>query len=55
MIVFKGIEIKNPVEYLPDFCKEIQYEEICDGDLYVLTFQKPQNKKWPSPKDWVCG
>jgi ubiquinone/menaquinone biosynthesis C-methylase UbiE len=38
---YKGIEIKNPVEYLPDFCKEIHYEEICDADLYVLTFQKP--------------
>jgi len=38
---YKGIEIKNPAEYLPDFCREIQYKEICDGDLYVLTFQKP--------------
>ena len=38
---YKGIDIKNPVEYLPDFCREIQYKEICDGDLYVLTFQKP--------------
>jgi ubiquinone/menaquinone biosynthesis C-methylase UbiE len=38
---YKGNEIKNPVNYLPDFCKDIEYKEICDGDLYVLTFQKP--------------
>jgi ubiquinone/menaquinone biosynthesis C-methylase UbiE len=38
---YKGNEIKNPVYYLPDFCKDIEYKEICDGDLYVLTFQKP--------------
>lgn len=38
---YKGIEIKKPNEYLPDFCRDIQYKEICDGDLYVLTFQKP--------------
>jgi ubiquinone/menaquinone biosynthesis C-methylase UbiE len=38
---YKGIEIKNPIEYLPDSCRDIQYKEICDGDLYVLTFQKP--------------
>jgi len=38
---YKGIEIKNPVNYLPDFCRAIEYKEICDGDLYVLTFQKP--------------
>jgi ubiquinone/menaquinone biosynthesis C-methylase UbiE len=38
---YKGIEIKNPVEYLPDSCRDIEYKEICDGDLYVLTFQKP--------------
>jgi ubiquinone/menaquinone biosynthesis C-methylase UbiE len=38
---YKGNEIKNPVEYLPDSCRDIKYKEICDGDLYVLTFQKP--------------
>jgi ubiquinone/menaquinone biosynthesis C-methylase UbiE len=37
---YKGIEIKNPVEYLPGFCRDIEYKEICDGDLYVLKFQK---------------
>lgn len=38
---YKGIEIKNPVEYLPDYCSAIEYKEICNDDLYVLTFQKP--------------
>jgi ubiquinone/menaquinone biosynthesis C-methylase UbiE len=38
---YKGNEIKNPAEYLPDFCRDIGYKEICSGDLYVLTFQKP--------------
>ncbi len=38
---YKGIEIKKPVEYLPGYCKDMEYKEICGGDLYVLTFQKP--------------
>ena len=38
---YKGNEIKNPVSYLPDYCKDIKYQEICNGDLYVLTFHKP--------------
>jgi ubiquinone/menaquinone biosynthesis C-methylase UbiE len=38
---YKNIGIKNPVEYLPDFCKDVQYNEICNGDLYVLSFRKP--------------
>jgi ubiquinone/menaquinone biosynthesis C-methylase UbiE len=33
--------VKNPTDYLPDYCKNIEYKEICDGDLYVLTFVKP--------------
>ena len=37
---YKGSKIKNPVGYLPGICKDIEYKEICDGDLYVLTFQK---------------
>lgn len=37
---YKGNKIKNPAEYLPDFCSDIEYKEICSGDLYVLTFQK---------------
>lgn len=38
---YKADPIKNPVEYLPDSCINIEYKEICDGDLYVLTFYKP--------------
>jgi ubiquinone/menaquinone biosynthesis C-methylase UbiE len=38
---YKANPVKNPAEYLPDFCKEVEYKEICDGDLYVLTFFKP--------------
>jgi ubiquinone/menaquinone biosynthesis C-methylase UbiE len=38
---YKASEIKNPVTYLPDSCRNIEYKEICDGDLYVLTFNKP--------------
>jgi ubiquinone/menaquinone biosynthesis C-methylase UbiE len=38
---YKNNKILNPVEYLPDFCRNIEYKEICDGELYVLTFQKP--------------
>ncbi|MGD0757043.1 MAG: methyltransferase domain-containing protein [Bacteroidales bacterium] len=38
---YKNNEIKNPVHYLPDYCKDIEYKEICKGDLYVLTFRKP--------------
>jgi ubiquinone/menaquinone biosynthesis C-methylase UbiE len=33
--------VRKPTEYLPDYCKNIEYKEICDGDLYVLTFSKP--------------
>lgn len=38
---YKAGLIKNPANYLPDYCKNIEYNEICNGDLYVLTFQKP--------------
>jgi len=38
---YKANEIKNPAAYLPDSCTNIEYKEICDGDLYVLTFNKP--------------
>jgi ubiquinone/menaquinone biosynthesis C-methylase UbiE len=34
-------EIKNPQFYLPDYCKEVDYKEISNGDLYALTFRKP--------------
>jgi ubiquinone/menaquinone biosynthesis C-methylase UbiE len=38
---YKGNKIKNPAEYLPDYCRDVEYKEICAGDLYVLTFKKP--------------
>lgn len=37
---YKANEIKNPIDYLPDYCKDIEYKEICHRDLYVLTFRK---------------
>jgi hypothetical protein len=37
---YKANPVKNPAGYLPDSCKEVEYKEICDGDLYVLTFYK---------------
>jgi ubiquinone/menaquinone biosynthesis C-methylase UbiE len=38
---YKANPVRKPAEYLPDSCKNIEYKEICDGDLYVLTFDKP--------------
>ncbi len=38
---YKADKIKSPVEYLPEYCKSIEYKEICNGDLYVLIFAKP--------------
>jgi len=38
---YKANPVRKPSEYLPDLCKNIEYKEICDGDLYVLTFDKP--------------
>ena len=38
---YKDTPVKNPAEYLPSFCKEVEYREICGGDLYVLSFRKP--------------
>jgi len=38
---YKTNKIKKPTDYLPEYCKNIEYKEICDGDLYVLTFTKP--------------
>jgi len=38
---YKANPIKPPAFYLPDYCRNIEYKEICDGDLYVLTFHKP--------------
>lgn len=38
---YKQDYIKNPTEFVPKYCNEIQYKEICNGELYVLTFYKP--------------
>jgi len=38
---YKANHIKTPTSYLPDYCKNVEYREICNGDLYVLTFSKP--------------
>ena len=38
--LYDSNEIKDPVSYLPDNCRKIEYKEICNGELYVLTFYK---------------
>lgn len=38
---YKQEHIKNPVEFVPEYCRKINYKEICNGELYVLTFYKP--------------
>jgi ubiquinone/menaquinone biosynthesis C-methylase UbiE len=38
---YKANPVKAPTYYLPQNCRNVEYKEICDGDLYVLTFQKP--------------
>jgi ubiquinone/menaquinone biosynthesis C-methylase UbiE len=38
---YKANPVKPPTYYLPQNCRNVEYKEICDGDLYVLTFQKP--------------
>jgi ubiquinone/menaquinone biosynthesis C-methylase UbiE len=40
---YKHSNVNDPVKYLPESCKVIEYKEICDGDLYVLIFQKTLN------------
>jgi len=37
---YNKIAIKDPRSFLNDSCINIEYKEICDGDLYVLTFFK---------------
>lgn len=34
-------KITNPLAFVPKSCKDIHYKEICNGELYVLTFYKP--------------
>jgi len=38
---YSNIHVKRPTDYLPEYCQNIEYKEICNGDLYVLTFNKP--------------
>ncbi|MDP4221873.1 MAG: class I SAM-dependent methyltransferase [Bacteroidota bacterium] len=37
---YKKIPIQDPRIFLPSSCANIEYKEICNGDLYVLTFEK---------------
>jgi ubiquinone/menaquinone biosynthesis C-methylase UbiE len=37
---YRTTSIKDPRSYLPAGCIDVAYKEICDGDLYVLTFRK---------------
>ncbi len=34
-------QIANPAEIVAQYCKEYEYEEVCGGELYALTFRKP--------------
>jgi len=35
------VAIKGPADFIPDWCRDVEYKEICDGELYALTFRKP--------------
>ena len=34
-------KITDPAAFVPEWCKEVRYEEVCGGELYALTFRKP--------------
>lgn len=34
-------EVRNPIEFVPNCCRNIEYKEVCGGELYALTFWKP--------------
>ncbi len=34
--------IKNPAGFAPKFCHDIEYEEVCSGELLALTSSKPR-------------
>jgi ubiquinone/menaquinone biosynthesis C-methylase UbiE len=34
-------KIAGPAAFVPDGCRDIEYKEVCDGELYALTFRKP--------------
>lgn len=38
---YNKVSINDPLSFLPESCSDIEYKEICAGDLYVLTFKKP--------------
>jgi ubiquinone/menaquinone biosynthesis C-methylase UbiE len=38
---YKNQEIGLPTSFIPSWCTDVEYREICDGELYVLTFIKP--------------
>ncbi len=34
-------KIAGPAAFIPDGCRDVEYKEVCDGELYALTFWKP--------------
>ena len=34
-------KIEEPVGFVPGYCKDVRYKEVCDGELFELTFCKP--------------
>lgn len=38
---YHGVQVDHPVQYVPDWCRDVEYREICHGELYALTFWKP--------------
>ncbi|MCI2082182.1 MAG: hypothetical protein LKK08_07670 [Bacteroidales bacterium] len=39
-VFYRGSAVENPAAYLPAGCKNVNYREVCGGDLYALTFEK---------------
>ena len=37
----RSVEITNPCKFVPGWCRDVEYKEVCGGELYVLTFWKP--------------
>lgn len=38
---YSNAQITDPAAYIPAWCEDLNYREICGGELYVLTFRKP--------------
>ena len=34
-------KIMDPAAIVPDWCRHVEYKEVCGGELYALTFYKP--------------